>query len=109
MRIALLLLLVASLTGCMNPKVVSYDTVQDTAHSHAGDTVYYCGTKEGFDYYFVESGDVFSLNQGKYYRVPTEGSPVKNRFYFTKDQSRWERAASFHAPTAKNEFVSPSR
>ncbi|EEF61476.1 hypothetical protein [Pedosphaera parvula] len=109
MRIALSLLLLITLTGCIHPKVVSYEAVQGTARRHAEDTVYYCGTKEGYDYFFVESGDVFSLNQGKYYRVLTEDSPVKDRFYFTKDQSRWERSMGFHAPTGGRQIFVPAR
>jgi hypothetical protein len=109
MRIIILLILVATFSGCMNPKVVSYDAVQATARTGDGKTVYYCGTKEGYDYFFVESGNVFSIDQGTYYRVPTAESPVKSRFYFTKDQSLWERSVGPQLPTGKPQIFVPTR
>ena len=108
MRIIILLILAATFTGCMEPKVVSYDAMQANARKSIETTVYYCGTREGYDYFFVESDDVFSINQGKYYRVPTSQSPVKSRFYFTKDQSRWERSVGPRIPTGKPQIFVPS-
>ena len=58
MRFALILLCLVWLTGCT--RTVSYQRLQQESTKHAGatfpDTTFYCGTKDGFDYFHIQPG-----------------------------------------------------
>ena len=89
--IAIFPLLAAGLVGCAShrARTVRWDelfsptpvTVQNTLI----EVTYYCGSKEGFDYFVVRP----PLNADRRYRVAEEGSRITKRFPFTTDRTKW--------------------
>jgi hypothetical protein len=76
------------LTGCT--RTVSYQQLQYEGTKRLGasfpDTTFYCGTKDGYDYFHIQPG---IGSGGSDYRVAVAGSPHTNRFEFTSDRSLW--------------------
>ena len=98
-RMAILLVPMAFLmTGCFGASSVSYGELRKASLAHHGDTypdtTYYCGTKEGCDYYYVKYG-ASGFNQGKKYRIATEESPQINRFEYTSDEDHWKQVTLY--------------
>jgi hypothetical protein len=104
LTITLALLLFLLITGCGSPKAITYETLQQKAYAHHGDSfpdiTYYCGTKEGYDYFYIEYG-TSSINAGRLYRVETSNTPLTTRFPYTEDRDKWEKATLYTSPAAK--------
>ena len=91
-KIVALLALALWCNGCAGTKTVNYSQLWTASMAHYGDTypdtTYYCGTQDGFDYFYVEYGAPH-YNPGKRYRILSEDSPIKKRFEWTKDRDQW--------------------
>src|SRR5436309_2230533 len=54
------------------------------------DTTYYCGTRNGYDYFYIwHSMPTTSDGRGRTYRVPENESPLTNRFTYTEQRFQW--------------------
>ena len=92
-------------TGCAT-NTISYGTLQQKAfekrNGHTPDVLYYCGTKENYDYFYVEYQASSPTREGREYRVNVEESPVPNRFAYTQDRTQWQQAGLYTRPLFSN-------
>jgi hypothetical protein len=99
---AMLLLLAA---GCSS-NTVTYGKLQQKAfekkNGRTPDVLYYCGTKDNYDYFYVEYQASSTAHEGQEYRVNVEDSPVPNRFDYTQDRTRWQQAGLYTRPLFSN-------
>ena len=83
-----LLLTIALLCGCTT--TATRADLQSAAQARDGNTfpdaTYYCGSKNGFDYFLIQH----KLGGSESYRVPETDMAVKSRFPFSKDPARWQ-------------------
>jgi hypothetical protein len=89
-------------SGCAT-KTVSYQDLQNAFAEHHGalyrDTTYYCGSKEGYDYFYIEYGED-AINQGQRYRVASSESAVTTRFPYSKERNDWQPMTLYQSPAA---------
>ncbi|MDB6123760.1 MAG: hypothetical protein JWQ71_2753 [Pedosphaera sp.] len=105
MRIVLFLLCALLLvTGCAT-KTVNYPALQNAFAEHHSalyrDTTYYCGSKDDYDYFYIEYGMSDRFSQGQVYRVASSEIPLTNRFPFSKEKSNWKRTTLYESATGK--------
>jgi hypothetical protein len=86
---------VIALTGaCLfyNPtRTVTWNEFAEAAQPNLHNTIIttsdYCGSRDGFDYFVVRP----PMSREQKYRVLESDSPIRDRFAFTRDRSRWRR------------------
>jgi hypothetical protein len=87
-----LLAFILLLSGCAGTKTVSYQQLRSASLHHFDtfypDTTYYCGTEEGYDYFYIEYGQD-QWNEGRKYRILSSESPIQKRIERTKDRDEW--------------------
>jgi hypothetical protein len=53
------------------------------------DTTYYCGSRGGYDYFYIQPSGPTTFRISRRLRVPERQNTVSNRFDYTTEQSRW--------------------
>jgi hypothetical protein len=95
----LLLLLPVWLILVAGCSTVSYDTLKQKAFEQGDSrhpaTVYYCGTKAGCDYFYIEHADTDGARSGHEYRVRSKDSQVPNQFPYTRERTQWLKASLY--------------
>jgi hypothetical protein len=87
--------------GCASPTITvqkeQIESLSQTQRSNSAPQVlYYCGTKDGFDYFKIEKVMMhLRSNTGKQYRVKQGDYAIKDRFPFTKERNSWQRINFF--------------
>src|SRR4051812_37093974 len=85
------IVVVAVIVGCVirRTHTVSYAEFVRAAEPNLHNTLvsvsYYCGSKDGFDYFVVRQ----PTGTEDRYRVPESDSKIAERFPYTKDRSKW--------------------
>jgi hypothetical protein len=83
--------------GCAT-KTVDYQTLQQKSAEHHGaairDRTFYCGTKDGFDYFYVEYGSP-DFSEGRAYRALSSETPITDRFPYTKEHGGWRETSLY--------------
>lgn len=106
MRAFFVLTLLVLLAGCSSTKTVGYRTLERQAMVNVRgfypDTIYYCGTQENYDHFYIEHGASDTLTEGQSYRVPSSETAIKERFPFTKHRSAWKRMNMFNPSEPSN-------
>jgi hypothetical protein len=87
----LLLLTVGLLCGCATTHTVTRAQLESGTKVMDGftfpDRTYYCGAKDGFDYFAIQRGMGGSERRC---RVPETDMAVTTRFPFSEDRTRWQ-------------------
>jgi hypothetical protein len=89
MRFApLLFYLVVS--GCSDTSTMSWPRLQAEVSKHPQDTISYCGSKKGYDFFHFEPQLPSGTKSARDYRVSSAQSPLAiPRHPFSTDQSTW--------------------
>jgi hypothetical protein len=91
MKSSLLLMFVAFLCGCTSTHTLTRSQLESAAKAMDGftfpDRTYYCGTKDGYDYFVMQRSLGGSV---RWSRVPETDKAVTERFPFSKDKMRWQ-------------------
>ena len=53
------------------------------------DFTYYCGSKSGYDYFFIKESGPGTVPRHRFYRVPESEGGVSNRFAYATDRRHW--------------------
>jgi hypothetical protein len=106
MKLSLIFLLFLVLVVGCTTNTVTYSKLQQKAfakkNGHTPDVLYYCGTKDNYDYFYVEYQASSTAREGQEYRVNVEESPVPNRFAYTQDRTQWQQAGLYTRPLFSN-------
>lgn len=103
----LLIALVPS--GCTS--TVSRETLMRKATRNSltlsPDTTYYCGSRSGFDYFYIQPSGPTTFRLARWLRVPERQNAVSKRFDYTTEQSRWRVVVGLD-PTRKDPETAPA-
>ena len=95
--LACALILTALGEGCAT-KTVDYQILQQKSAEHHGaairDITFYCGSKDGFDYFYVEYGSP-DFSEGHAYRALSSETPITKRFPYTKQHGEWRETSLY--------------
>jgi hypothetical protein len=105
------LCLVVVLVGFLvlyNPtRTVTPKEFLEAAKPNLGNTIitvsYYCGSKEGFDYFVV----IPPMGREQKYRLPAPNSIVHQRFAFSNERSQWHSFHSLLGVVRTNQVLAP--
>lgn len=111
MKLICSLILLLLLSGCASSPTVSRNQLENMAHAHDGFTfpsrAYYCGTKEGYDYFAIQGFGVDSRTDGvKIYRVRESENTIPTRFPLTLNRSEWHIHSEIIQQQTNNEWLS---
>jgi hypothetical protein len=90
--VAVIMLLIALFqSGCAS--TVTRETLMRRATRHSltlyPDTTYYCGSRRGFDYFFIQPAGPTTFRRAHCLRVRESVDPMSDRFEFTRQRNRW--------------------
>jgi len=95
-RILLASLIPISILGCASVKTVTKQQLAQLAIRNAKtsfpESVYYCGSTEGYDYFVIVSAIDESpqrFKNGHRYRINSAEQSVSQQFQFTQDTTQW--------------------
>ena len=82
---------VLAATAMVSSSTVSWRQFQQevTGIDHGDDWVWYCGTKDGYDYFRLEPSPLSPTASHHIYRVSVKSAPIVKRYQLTANSSNW--------------------
>ena len=88
---AIILLIVFCHVGCTS--IVTRETLMRRATRHSltiwPDTTFYCGSKRGCDYFFIQPAGPTTFRRAHWLRVHESEDTVGDRFEYTTQRGQW--------------------
>jgi hypothetical protein len=74
-------------------RTVSWEEFQREFTNHSDDAIWYCGTKDGYDWFRLQPGPLSRTSAQQTYRVASTNAPLTKRYPLSTTSSNWVSSA----------------